>query len=202
VSDQQPERFAPTSGRITGALGLTLAVAVVAVGLVDRGAVADWVIALAALGGLLVWAAVLRPRVSLLGDDLVLRNMLETITIPLAAVEELAVRQLLAVRAGERRYVSPALGKSRRQLRKPASGGAKALGGRRGDRAAQVSVDYADFVEGRIRQRMEDARAARGIRVGSTEQVALASEVRRSPAWPELAGVIVLLAAVLVALVA
>ncbi|WP_193612111.1 hypothetical protein [Nocardioides lijunqiniae] len=200
MGEERPERFAPTSGRVMGLLGLTLSLGVVGIGLVDRDGIADWVIAACALLALLFWAAMLRPRVSLVGDDLVLRNMLETVTIPLAAVEELAVRQLLAVRAGDRRYVSPALGKSRRALRRPAGGGAARVGRTPTSPDRIHDVDYTDFVENRIRQRMEDARAARGIRPSSQEQVALASEVRRSPAWPEVVGVLVLSTALVVTL--
>jgi hypothetical protein len=181
---------------------MVLSLGVVGIGLFDRDAgIADSVIAACALLALLLWAAMLRPRVSIVGDDLELRNMLETVRIPLAAVEELAVRQLLAVRAGDRRYVSPALGKSRRALRRPVGGGAARAGRTPTSPDRVLDVDYADFVENRIRQRMEDARAARGIRPGSQEQVALASEVRRSPAWPEVVGVVVLSVAVVVTLV-
>lgn len=195
MSDDQPERFAPTSGRVMGVLGLLLAGGVLALGLLDRDlGVADWVMALAALGGVLVWAAVLRPRVSLVGDHLELRNMLETVLIPLAGIEELAVRQLFAVRAGDKRYLCPGLGKTRRQLRGKAAFGSGAVGSRLRSRPADAehTVDFADFVEQRIRQRMEDDRAARGIRPGSAEQLALGRQVRRQPAWPEIAALAVL----------
>ncbi|WP_134739549.1 hypothetical protein [Nocardioides sp. 503] len=202
MSEERPERFAPTSGRVMGLVGLALFLGVVGIGLFDRDAgIADWVVVLCALLALLVWASMLRPRVSLVGDELELRNMLETVRIPLAAVEELAVRQLLAVRAGERRYVSPALGKSRRALRRPAGGGGARAGRTRTSPDRILDVDYADFVENRIRQRMEDERAGRGIRPGSAEQAALASEVRRTPAWLEVAGVVVLVLALVVTLV-
>lgn len=204
MSDEQPERFAPTSGRVMGVVGLLLAVLVVGFGLADPDlGFADWVIALSALGGVLVWAAVLRPRVSLVGEHLELRNMLETALIPLAAIEELAVRQLLAVRAGDKRFLCPALGKSRRQLRgRPAFGSGAVAGRLRSKPAdARTTVDFADFVEQRIRQRMEDERAARGIRAGSAEQLALAKEVRRQPAWPEIVALVVLTVTLVVTIV-
>ena len=52
-----------------------------------------------------------------------MRNMLETIQIRLVAVEELAVRQVLAVRAADRRWVSTAVGRS---LRKTMTSGRRA----------------------------------------------------------------------------
>ncbi len=190
MSDEEPERFAPTSGRVVGVVGILLAVTLVGFGLLDRDAgIADWAVALAALFGVLVWASVLRPRVSLVGEHLELRTMLWTDLIPLAAIESLVVRQFLAARVGDKRVVCPALGKSRRQLSGRPALGSGALGGRlRGQPAeARPTIGYPDFVEQRIRQRMDDARAARGIRPGSAEQQALASEVRRQPAWPEIA---------------
>ncbi|WP_309647048.1 hypothetical protein [Nocardioides sp.] len=195
MTEEQPERFTPTSGRVMGVIGVALAVLVVGIGLVDREAgVADWVIAAATAGGVLVWAALLRPRISLVGEDLELRNMTETVTIPLAAIEELAVRQLLAVRVGDKRFLSPALGKSRRQLVRAGTVGGGIGGGiggavgklRSTPSDARTTVNYPDFVEERIRQRMDDARSLRGVRPGSAEQVALASEVRRQPAWAEI----------------
>ncbi len=193
VSPQQPEepeRFTPTSGRVMGVVGVLLATGVVVVGLVDRQVgFSDWVVAGAAAGGVLSWMALLRPRISLVGGDLELRNMTETVTIPLAAVEELAVRQLFAVRVGDKRFLSPALGKSRGQLTRGGRPGAfgAAVGKMRSKPAdGNVSVDYPDFVEQRIRGRMDDARASLGVRLGSAEQVALASGVRREPAWAEI----------------
>lgn len=191
MTEEQTERFTPTSGRFMGVIGLALAALVVGVGLVDREAgVADWVIAAAAAGGVLVWAALLRPRISLVGQELELRNMTETVTIPLAAIEELAVRQLLVVRAGDKRFLSPALGKSRRQLVRAGTVGG-GIGGAIGKLRstpsdARTNVNYPDFVEERIRQRMDDARSLRGVRPGSAEQLALASDVRRQPAWAEI----------------
>ncbi|GEP39752.1 hypothetical protein NPS01_34150 [Nocardioides psychrotolerans] len=191
MTEEQSERFTPTSGRVTGVIGLVLAVAVVVAGLVDRQAgFADWVIAASAAGGVLVWAALLRPRITLVGEHLELRNMTETVIIPLAAIEELAVRQLLVVRVGDKRFRSPALGKSRRQLTRAGTVGG-GIGGTIGKLRstpsdARTTVNYPDFVEERLRQRMDDARSLRGVRPGSAEQVALASEVRRQPAWAEI----------------
>ena len=66
----------------------------------------------AAFFAIVSYAALLRPAVRVEKGTLVLRNMLDTNVVPLAAVEEVAVRQVLAVRAEEKRYVSPAIGHS------------------------------------------------------------------------------------------
>ncbi|CAB4690930.1 MAG: hypothetical protein F2667_02145 [Actinobacteria bacterium] len=182
--DPVVERFRPTSGRITGAVSLALCLAVLVICLVDRES--GWgpaVASGAALIGALIWAGVLRPALRLTERHLVLRNMVETVHLPLAAIEELAIRQTLAVRVGEKRFVSPAVGKSWRTM----------LKSRPGDPSTSVasvpdpSMPYADFVEQRIRRAMDDARAAAGITRYSDEQQALAAGVRRTPAWPEIA---------------
>lgn len=177
------EWFRPTSGRVLGVVGLVAAV------LVLGTAVRYWrddssiSIALGALfGGVLIWAAMLRPRVGVTPTTLVLRNMLETVHLPLAAVEELALRQMLAVRAGDRRYVSPALGRSWRSLVRSSFTQPKAETGG----GTQAVPDYPTFVESRIRQLVDDARATAGVKRGSAEQLALADATRREPAWLEI----------------
>ena len=104
--------------------------------------------------------------------------MVEHVRLPLAAIEDLAVRQVLAVQVGERRYVSTAVGKSWR----------KAMVGDRDASRKDVErpvteIPYADYVEQEIRQRMEQARAEAGVGLLSDEQLALAAGVRREPAW-------------------
>ena len=96
--------------------------------------------------------------------------------MPLAAIEQIVVRQVLAVRAGERRYVSSAVGKSWRQALKS------------GPRAASPGADapYPVLVEERLQQLAEDARTKEGITLMSDEQVELAKGVRREWAWPEI----------------
>ena len=139
--------------------------------------------------GVLVWAAMLRPRVWATEEDLVLRNMLHTARIPLAAIEQVVVRQVLAVSAGEQRYVSPAIGKSLRQTLKSGSPGEPATA-RAGD--GRRTRRYPDFVEERISRLAEDARAKRGI--GAALRRAAGARRRRAHdrwAWPEIVGLVV-----------
>lgn len=176
ADQEETEVFRPTSGRVSGALAMLVAGLVVAVAVLDgEGGFGPRIATAAVLGGTLAWASMLRPRVLLGGDQLVLRNMVETVRIPLAAVEELVVRQVLAVRAGDRRYVSPAVGRPLRKVvrNKPVQ---------HDPARPPTEVPYADYVEQRIRRRAEDARSAAGVRRGSTDQVALAAGVRREPA--------------------
>ncbi len=177
--------FRPTSGRVIGSLGLVAAAAVFILALVDWSASASLPTAAgAALAGVLIWAAMLRPRVGLTGSALVLRNMFETVHVPLAAIEQLVVRQFLAVRAGERRYVSSALGHSMRSLIRSASKEKRGSGLRTPEHVTDLK--YADLVEQQIRAAAEEARAVAGVSLLSDEQLALAADVRREKAWPEL----------------
>jgi hypothetical protein len=176
---QQPvERFHPTSGRITVVLVLLLAGVMVVLGVADPGSVGAPVMAGALLAAVLAWASMLRPALWATDDELVMRNMLETVHVPLAAVEQLAVRQVLAVRAGDKRYVSTVVGRPwRKVVRSGGSGGTPA------DGVPAPDLPYADFVEQRLRELMAEARDAAGVSALSDEQVALAADVRREPAW-------------------
>ncbi len=180
MSDEAVERFRPTSGRILGLVALGLAAFVIAVGILDRSQGFPLPVVLAAVVfAILVWSSMLRPRVWATREHLVMRNMVDTAWVPLAAIEQVVVRQVLAVRAGERRYVSPAIGRSWRQTLKSNKSTATALD------------SYPVFVEERISKLADDARAQRGIARLSDEQVALAADVRRDWAWPEIVGLAV-----------
>jgi hypothetical protein len=186
------ERFKATSGRLTGVCALVIAAVVLILPVVDRGLdTPAWLLWLAATGAVLAWAAMLKPAIAVHGDDLVLRNMLETVRIPLAAVEQIAVRQVTAVRAGEKRYVSPAIGKSWRQALKT---------GKARDQGAAPTT-YAETFEDRVWQLANDARARLGIANTSDEQLELARTVRREPAWLEIGALAVTLVGFVVTLV-
>jgi len=174
------ERFRPTSGRILGVVAVLIAAAVVVIGVVDREHGSSLPVTFAALFfGILAWAAMLRPSLWATPDELVLRNMLETVHIPLGAIEQIAVRQVLAVSAGEQRYLCPAVGRSRKQAIQSNSPD---------NAAANPAESYPAFVEERIARLAEDARAREGIALLSDEQLELARGVRRQPAWPEIVG--------------
>lgn len=190
TSGEPVESFRPTSGRITGVLGLVLVALVVVLGLVYRTRGFPLPVVTAALVmGVLVWAAMLRPRVWATEEDLVLRNMMHTAWIPLAAIEQVAVRQVLAVSVGEKRYVSPAVGKSSRQTLKSNRAPTTAGAGETSTRA--VTASYPEFVKERIVALAEAARAQHGVAMLSEEQLALGAGVRRRWAWPEVAGLVV-----------
>ena len=179
--DTVVERFHATSGRVTGWLAVALAAAVVLAGLVYRDeGFPPWVTVGGILVGVAAWAAMLRPALWVTDDHLVMRNLAETVHIRLAAVEEMALRQVLAVRAADRRWVSTVVGRSWRKAltthRAPA-----------GESTTSEGMPYPDYVENRIYELVDAARSAAGVRAGSPEQLALPDAVRREPARVPLA---------------
>jgi hypothetical protein len=167
-------RFHPTSGRIIGVLGVVLGVllAVPAVVWHSDGFPA-WLGGFGVAFVVLSWTAVLRPAVWLMSRTLVMRNMVDVVEIPLAAIQEVSVRQVLAVTTDEGRHVSPAIGRSRLQVLRDTKPG-------------RITESYPYFVEERIRSAADDARSSSGVGRYSEEQAALAAEVRRDWAWPEI----------------
>ena len=171
--DAVVERFQPTSGRFSGWLtvGLCAALVVAGVAYLDDGFPA-WVAAGGLLVGVLAWAAMLRPALWVTEEHLVMRNLADTVHIRLAAVEEMAVRQVLAVRAADRRFVSTVVGRSWR----------KAIVSRRthgADDGPRDGMAYADWAEHRLHELVDGARKGAGVRPGSREQLALPDPVRR-----------------------
>lgn len=176
------EQFHPTSGRVTGWLTVVLAGALVVAGLayLDDG-FPPWVLAAGLLVGVLAWAAMLRPALWATREHLVMRNLAETVHIRLAAVEEMAVRQVLAVRAADRRFVSTVVGRTwRKTLQSRHRPGGTDSGAAL---APTEGMHYADFVENRLHDLVEKARSSADVRPGSAEQLALPDPVRRRRDW-------------------
>jgi hypothetical protein len=195
MAEEKIEKFQPTNGRVVGVLGLAVVLALMTLGAIDGYPV--WAVGLLAVVAVLTWASVLHPGVRIVGDELELRNMFITQAVPLGAIEEVAVRRVLAVRAGERRFVSPAISRSLRQSMHPK----KRAGS---DKLALAATSYPDFIEERIRAAAQDHRDRLGIRARSDEQLALADVVRTDPALPEIGAlavaVLILLAGIVIAL--
>ena len=183
-TDDVVERFRPTNGWFSGFVGLGTALVILVLALMagDTGRPLGVAIG-AALGGLLAWVALLRPALWATQRDLALRGMYHTDFVPLAAIDKVAVSQVLAVSAGGKRYVSPTIGYTARQTVKgkmnPRSDTGKV--------ASEVDT-HQIFVEHRILHLAQTSRDQLGITKGSPEQAALAADVRRTYAWPEIAG--------------
>ena len=191
MAEEQGERFTTWGGRVTGGIGLAVVAVALVLGVVGASApyhpVAYPIIGLI---GLLFWTTLVRPAVAIEGDRLMLRNPLSTVRLPLAAIEQLAIGQFLAVRVDDRRYTCTGVGRSHRQSRRD---------DRRGDATGQdiAALSYGAIVERRIQKLVDDARAQQGITLYSDEQAALAADVRREPARIEI-GLLAVLAMALV----
>lgn len=172
----QVEKFQSGSSRALGITGVVIGLGALVLILLE-GISLDalpWMV-LCALVAAASWVALLRPQLRLTGETLVLRNMVDQVTLPVAAVTDVEVRRFVLVRTGERRFTSAAVS---RPLREVARGAAVAR-----------PASYPDMVEGRIQACASAARAA-----GATPDL---GDVRRSWAWPEI-GVLAALTATLV----
>ena len=186
-SDAAVEKFAPNGGTAIGVMGGLVASAFVVAWIVDIDRVPLWVPAVAVLGALVVWISAVRPRVRVQNHELVLRNMLTTTYLPLASIEEVAVRQVMAVRAGGKRYVCAGAGRSMRQAMRGSSveRAREQMGGLRGElaRVREPGMHYADFVELRVQELVNEDRMRRGVGKYSPEADRLAGQVRRELSW-------------------
>ena len=109
--------FRPTSGTFLGWVGIGLAAAGVADGLIDDRTLGGLRFALgAAIFGLLVWCFMLRPRLVIGSVDLQLRNPFLTWFVPLASVRKVAVRAVTRVHTDDRRFDGVAVGRPARSL--------------------------------------------------------------------------------------
>lgn len=167
----QVEQFHSSGSRVLGATGV--AIALVFAAILARGGLEGsdgvWLCVIGFLG-VLVWSAMVRPQVRLGGDRLFLRDMLSTVSFPIAAVEAVEVRQVLVLRAGGRKFISAAVSKSLYQVLKDNRG------------VVRDEKLFPNFVEDRIRARSEDERAKSGLSRG---EVPL--DLHRDMAWPEIA---------------
>ncbi len=200
--DTRVEKFAPNGGTVISVIGGLVVLAVVLSWAFDMDRVPLWVPAVALFAGVVLYTSTVRPRVMVLGRDLVLRNMLSTVHIPLAAIEEMAVRQVMAVRVGGKRYVCAGVGRPLRQAMKGSAmqRAREGMGGLGGEIAKSWSDDsavvrepgmnYADFVESRIQELINKERLDRGVKRYSPEADELAKQVRRELAWPEIAALV------------
>ena len=206
--DTRVEKFAPNGGTVIAVIGGVVAVGFIVGWAVDMDDVPLWVPAVALLGGIVLYTSTVRPRVRVQGRELVLRNMLTTFYIPLAAIEEIAVQQVLAVRAGGKRYVCAGVGRTLRQAMKGSAvqKAREQMGGLRGEMAAatvrEPGMNYADYVEIRIQELVNEDRMRRGVKRFSPEADELAKQIRRELAWPELIALVAFAAFFVVAILA
>lgn len=174
--------FAPTSGRATAVLTSVLGVAAVVLAVLEPEGYPPAVATGGVLAVVLAWAAALRPRVWLEGPWLVLRGMVSSVHLPLAAVQSVVVQQVLVATVDDKRYANPAVGRTRfRAMRRPRTTRDLTMTAVPGEGwQPDQGADYADFVEERI---LEAVRSARSGRPGDGQEPG----VRREWAWAPIA---------------
>lgn len=194
------ERFGPTSGQMSGYVGLVIAAFTVGYVAVVEPTLTGLKAALGAVFfASLAWAVVLRPRVHVFADRLVLRNAFRDTHVPLAAVEHVTLGQALTVWAEGERHQCLGVGRSgrahlraqRRQATAEQFGAGEAL-------AAAAAHDLAQetYAVRRLRELAQGARRDAGPVDDAVDPV------RHTWAWPELAAVLVTGTVFLVSLVA
>jgi hypothetical protein len=194
--------FGPTSGTVSGWLGEGLVVFVIGLMLVEERTLDGLRVCVgAALAGVVLWTMLLRPRVVLRREALLLRNGYLDTLVPYGLVDTFTVRAVTNVWVGKKRYVGTAVGRSVRSMvraRPPRGGGVMSTGfgsarllpveePEQKQRTTLSSSQLPDFLEERVRERMHEAASGEGV-------------VRRLPAWPEIAATAVLLVAFVVTL--
>jgi len=188
------EKFAPNGGTVIAVVGGLVVAGFLVNWALDMDRVALYVPAAALFAGVVLYTSTVRPRVWVHGHELVLRNMLSTTRLPLASIEELAVQQVLALRAGGKRYVCAGAGRPMRQALRGSAvqKSREQMGGLRGELAKvrEPGMSYGDFVEIRLQELINEDRARRGIARFSPEADELAKQIRRQPAWPEIAALV------------
>ena len=123
------ERYS-SSGKGLGIFGLVVVAAVVAYGVLDRGAdFPAWFIALCLLFGAIVWAALVRPALVLHDDEIELRNIVHDRWVPYARITDFRIDQVTLVYTDEgEKYVGAGFGRSRRMIRRDGAGGVATSG--------------------------------------------------------------------------
>jgi len=182
------ERFGPTSGQGSGYAGIVLAASTVGYVAVTAPTLTGLRVALGALFfASLAWAVVLRPRVHVFGDRLVLRNAFRDTHVPLKAVEHVTLGQALTVWAhGERHQCLGVSRSGRAQMRAQRRQAAATHHGAGEAMAAAAAHDLQQetYAVRRLRELAQGAQREPG-------REAEADPVRHILAWPEVAAVVV-----------
>lgn len=178
---EKSERYS-SGGRGTGIVGLVIVGAVVAYGVLDRGAgYQAWFIALCVLFGALLWAILLRPALVLHDDTVELRNILRDRWIPYALITDVKIDQMTVVHTEDAKFIGAGFGRSRRNIRRDGAGGGTAGLDLNGRFESGFAADPPDerrsigwLVQDKVQRRADHARAL-GLEPGP---------VRAAWSWP------------------
>jgi hypothetical protein len=178
----------PTSGTVSGWFGIVLGLVVLVVAMTDSTFGDTVPLVLGALLLItLVWTVLLRPRVVLRRDGMLLRNAFLDVEVPYGLIDRVTVRSATHVFVGRKRYVGTAVGRSTLRMVRDERRGARGLRDVVPPDAVANADNLPDFLENRVAERLRDASRGEGT-------------VRRHIAWPELALAVALGLALVVAL--
>lgn len=167
--------FPATSGTATGWFGLLLVVLGIYLALANASGLGLVRAVLALLlVAVLVYAYLMRPRVRIQDDALLLVNPLSTVSVPLAVVSYVSVRSVTKVTVGDKRWTAVGVGRRVREMARPTQEGAVPTAGswigRLGSAARFTSqvessrpkaADVADLLEDTVARAVLQVRDAR-----------------------------------------
>jgi hypothetical protein len=184
------ERFKPTGGVFVGYAGLAAAALALGYVVLFVHTVTGLQVALGAVFiGVVVWVTQVRPRATAYPRHVVLKNSVRDAHVPLAAVDEVAMGQMLNLWVGDERYVCIGIGQSLREDLKTRRRKQDVTGG--GSRLTQLTLkaerastderamSYQTFIVTRLEELVEQAK-----REPAPEPYPPARYV---VAWPEVA---------------
>jgi hypothetical protein len=163
------ERFKPTGGVFVGYAGLAAAALALGYVLLFVHTVTGLQVALGAVFfGAVVWVTQVRPRATAYPRHVVLKNSVRDAHVPLAAVDEVAMGQMLNLWVGDERFVCIGIGQSLREDLKTRRRKQDVTGG--GNRLSQLTLmaerastderamSYQTFVVTRLEELVEQAK--------------------------------------------
>jgi hypothetical protein len=168
----------PGSGDVVYWLGIAAALAFALSGVADLSRTGAQLALWAGWAALLCFLFGIWPAVFLAEDQLELRGVFSTTSIRLAAINSVAIQQMLTVFVGEQVHRSAAIGRGWRQVARansPAQRGTTTV-----DPANPAHI--ADFVEHRLNALVEQSRSE--IRPATDQSGATERDVQQRWSWP------------------
>jgi hypothetical protein len=187
------EKFAATSGRWLGWLGIVIGVVVVGSAVVDHNASSLGTFAFGLAVGVVSWVALVRPRVTLHSAGVLLRNMVRDVYVPFSAIERTHAGQTLQVRTADKTYHGIGVSRSARTVLReagvrgslnpmgliPSYGGSKSTAEPEHTFAKQEQSGgpYATYVEQRVSSEADAAPDDGSLAVSSFDVVSIGALV-------------------------
>lgn len=185
MRDPNQTTYGPTSGSVSGWAGEVIALVVLIMALTGHQSIETVRVLIATvLAAALIWAFMLRSRVVLRADGVLLRNAFVDTFVPYGRIERVIVRTVTYLFADNKKYVGTGVGRKVRDMVRRQVAGTQPTR----PRTSLTNSQVADFMEERILERVKEASPGEG-------------RVSRHPAWLEIAVCAVLAIALILAFV-